>query len=696
MLAFVLVVVASALLLDGYARHTVGRSGTASADEASCAPAPTAVREGGPVIRATEGGTESASMPPKTVALTFDDGPDPTWTPRVLEVLERHNAKGTFFMVGAEAATHPGLVRKVRDAGHEIGSHTYTHTDIGAQPAWRTNLELTLTDNAIAGAAGLRPRLMRPPYSSVPSALCGETWEAVRRAGQDGYLTVTTDLDSKDWAKPGAAAIAAAAMPKGGAGAVVMFHDGGGDRTQTVEGLDMLLTELGKQGYRFTTVSDGVGLPPTARADSTAELRGGALIWAQRGAHWFTVGMTWTLAIAGVLTVLRLVVLLVVARIHVRRTRRSQKRRFRLPEVWDPVSVIVPAYNEAAGIEATLRSLAASTHPNVEIVVVDDGSTDGTADIAESLKLPGVSVIRQRNAGKAAALNTGIAWSSHELVVMIDGDTVFEPDAVHHLVQPFADPAVGAVSGNTKVGNRRGILGRWQHLEYVIGFNLDRRMFDVLECMPTVPGAIGGFRRTALAGVGGVSEDTLAEDTDLTMAFCRSGWRVVYEERALAWTEAPESLRQLWRQRYRWCYGTLQAMWKHRKALVERGPAGHLGRRGLPYLFLFQVLMPLLAPVVDVFALYGVVFLDPWQTVGIWSAFLVAQLLTAMYALRLDREKFGPIWTLPLQQFVYRQLMYLVVIQSVVTAVLGNRLRWHRMQRTGSAAEELGRVRSTA
>lgn len=689
LLAFVLTVVSAALLLDGYARHTVGVSGSSKADDASCAPAPKEVREGGPVIRTSGSGTSSASMPDRTVALTFDDGPDPTWTPQILDVLARHNAQATFFMVGAEAAAHPGLVARVHDAGHELGTHTYTHADLGALPPWRADLELSLTDNVLAGAAGVRPRLLRPPYSSVPSALCGRTWETVRRAGADGYLTVATDLDSKDWQRPGAAAIAAAATPRDGRGAVILFHDGGGNRAQTVEGLDVLLTELAKQGYRFTTVSQGLELPAAPRADSTAQLRGDALIWAQRAARMFAVGMSWVMGIAGVLTVLRLLVLLVVARIHVRRVRRSQKRRHRLAEVRDPVSVIVPAYNEAAGIEATLRSLAASTHPDVEIIVVDDGSTDGTADIAESLRLPGVSVIRQRNGGKAAALNTGIAWSSHELVVMIDGDTVFEPDAIHHLVQPFADPAVGAVSGNTKVGNRRGILGRWQHLEYVIGFNLDRRMFDVLECMPTVPGAIGAFRRSALTAVGGVSEDTLAEDTDLTMAFCRAGWRVVYEECALAWTEAPESLRQLWRQRYRWCYGTLQAMWKHRGAVLERGPAGHLGRRGLPYLFLFQVLMPLLAPVVDVFALYGLLFLDPWQTLGIWSAFLLAQLLTAMYALRLDREKFGPLWTLPLQQFVYRQLMYLVVIQSVATAILGNRLRWHRMHRTGSAGAQL-------
>jgi cellulose synthase/poly-beta-1,6-N-acetylglucosamine synthase-like glycosyltransferase len=347
------------------------------------------------------------------------------------------------------------------------------------------------------------------------------------------------------------------------------------------------------------------------------------------------------------------------------------------------LSVIIPVYNEEHHVAEVIRSVRDVPIPK-EIIVVDDGSTDGTADIAEGLGLPGVRVIRRRNGGKPAALNTGIRAARHALIVMVDGDTVFEPETVHRLVQPFADPTVGAVSGNTKVANRRGILGAWQHIEYVVGFNLDRRLFDVAECMPTVPGAIGAFRRDVLADVGGVSDDTLAEDTDLTMAIGRAGWRVVYEERALAWTEAPASLDALWKQRYRWCYGTLQAMFKHRGAVLQGGQAGKLGRRGLTYLLVLQVLLPLLAPVVDLFALYGILFLDPVPVIGVWLAFLLVQLAMALFAFALDGEKPWALWTLPLQQVVYRQLMYLVVIQSVFTALAGTHLRWHRMERYGS------------
>jgi cellulose synthase/poly-beta-1,6-N-acetylglucosamine synthase-like glycosyltransferase len=460
------------------------------------------------------------------------------------------------------------------------------------------------------------------------------------------------------------------------------MHDGGGDRSQTVEALDDILTSLEQRGIRATSVGDAVGISGTNVAASPLErLAGWALIVGIAVSEVIVGMLAIMLVLCGVIVLLRAVLVIGAALRHVRRVRGPATGPVR--HVTDPVSVIVPAYNEAAGIEAAVRSIAASRHP-IEIIVVDDGSTDGTADIVESLGLPRVTVVRQPNGGKPAALNTGLRIARHDLVVMVDGDTVFEPETVGRLVQPFADPRVGAVSGNTKVANRGGLLGRWQHIEYVVGFNLDRRLFDVAECMPTVPGAIGGFRRDALVGVGGVSDDTLAEDTDLTMSLCREGWRVVYEESAVAWTEAPASLDALWKQRYRWCYGTLQAMFKHRGAVAQRGAAGKLGRRGLGYLLVLQVLLPLLAPVVDLFAIYGLFFLDPARIIAVWGAFLLVQLLMAWFAFALDDESPRVLWSLPLQQLVYRQLMYLVVIQSVFTAIAGRGLRWHRMERYGS------------
>ncbi|HEY8865562.1 MAG TPA: glycosyltransferase family 2 protein, partial [Solirubrobacteraceae bacterium] len=382
--------------------------------------------------------------------------------------------------------------------------------------------------------------------------------------------------------------------------------------------------------------------------------------------------------IVGVLVALRMFAVLALARRHVRRTRGAPAGAPHTP----PVSIVVPAFEEGVGIARAVRSLASSDYPDFETIVVDDGSTDGTGDIVEGLALDGVRVIRQDNRGKSAALNAGIAAAAHDVIVTVDGDTVFEPETLRTLVAPFRDPSVGAISGNTKVGNRRGILGRWQHIEYVVGFNLDRRMYEVLRCMPTVPGAIGAFRRDALRDAGGVSGATLAEDTDLTLAIGRAGWRVIYEERARAWTEAPSSLSGLWRQRYRWAYGTIQAVWKHRGAVLRREEA-NIGRRAIPYLFLFQIALPLAAPLIDLFAIYGVVFLDPVRILIYWAAFNALQLVLAWYAFRLDGESRRPLIWLVLQQFVYRQVMYLVVIESVISALAGLSHGWHSLERTG-------------
>ena len=632
-------------------------------------PVPRAVDKGGPVLRIKDGKVSSSSMPARTVALTFDGGPDPVWTPRLLDLLRKHHAHATFFVYGAKAAEHPDLVRRIRAAGHEIGSNTYTGADLGTSSSARTGLELSLTQSALAGSSGVRTGLLRMPQTTAMDTLCGAEWKAAQRVAADGYTLVTAD----QWYR------------KPSQGVVRQFSQ---NETAYQEAKKLLGD---RKVDRFTTVTAGVGAKAGATPASLWErLEGKALLWAGAIGRAFTGAMAWVLAIAGALGLLRLVTLVFFARAHVRRLTRHRPGAPELPVVNDPVTVLVPAYNEEAGIEGTIQSLLASTHQKLQVIVIDDGSTDRTAEIAAASNDSRVLVIRQPNSGKPTALNTGLAHAKHDIVVMVDADTVFEPDAIRQLIQPLAQPDIGAVSGNTKVGNRRSLLGRWQHLEYVFGFNLDRRMFEVLECMPTVPGAIGAFRREALRDVGGVSEDTLAEDTDLTMALWRADWRVVYEETAVAWTEVPTSLRQLWRQRYRWGYGTLQAMWKHRRAVIARGSDGRFGRRGLTYLALFQVLLPLLAPVIDLFALYGILFQNPMESAGVWLAYLGIQVVCAGYALRLDGERMRTLWTLPFQLFAYRQLMYLVVIQSVVALLLGARLKWHRIQRSGTAGETLG------
>ena len=618
--------------------------------------------------------------PGARIALSFDDGPDPRWTPRIAAVLRRLHVPATFFVVGSQVVRHPDVVRALLRQGFELGNHTFTHSNLTTQAPWLRSLEIDQTESALAGAVGIRTRLLRPPYFSLPETVDAREKRMLAAVSRRGRVVALADFDSQDWRRPGVAAIARAATPRGNRGGIVLMHDGGGDRSQTVAALERLVPRLRSRGFRFVSVSDLAGLPePSAEvaASRWERTRGHLLIATLTVARVVTEVLLVLLLLVGGLTVSRALLLLTLARRHSHVLRGATSGPFA-----PPVSIVVPALNEAVPIERTVRSLVASDYPALEVIVVDDGSTDGTGELVEQLGLENVRVLHQPNSGKATALNRGIVAARHEVIVTVDADTVFETGTLRALVQAFSDPQVGAVSGNTKVGNRNRFLGRWQHIEYVMGFNLDRRLYDLLQCIPTVPGAVGAFRRQALIEAGGVSSATLAEDTDTTIAVSRAGWRIVYADDARAWTEAPASLGALWRQRYRWSYGTMQAVWKHKRAIWSRGE-GKIGRRGIPYLVLFQILLPMLAPLVDLFALYGVVFFELRAVLLYWGAFNLLQLILALYAFRLDNERPTALWAMPLQQFVYRQLMYLVVIESMVSAMLGLRLRWHRSERTG-------------
>ncbi|GGR79114.1 bi-functional transferase/deacetylase [Streptomyces aureoverticillatus] len=681
--ALLLVALLAMLMLRGYVHSEILADHRVRPPSATDQ-VPKEILRGGPVIDTRGGRPASLSVPDRRMVLTFDDGPDPQWTPKVLDTLAEHDAHAVFFVTGTMASRHPDLVRRMVEEGHEVGLHTFNHPDLSYQSKDRVDRELAQSQLALAGAAGIRTSLFRPPYSSFADAMDNRSWSVARYIGGRGYLTVVSDIDSEDWKRPDADEIVRRATPADGQGAVVLMHDSGGDRSRTVAALDRLLPQLKARGYEFTELTAALGAPGAhARVQGVELWKGKAWVFLVGASERVTDILVVGLAVIGILVLARFGLMLLLSAVHARRVRRPGFRWGGATEVTEPVSVLVPAYNEAKCIENTVRSLTASDHP-IEVIVVDDGSTDGTARIVEGLGLPDVRVVRQLNAGKPAALNRGLANARYDLVVMMDGDTVFEASTVRELVRPFADPRVGAVAGNAKVGNRDSLIGAWQHIEYVMGFNLDRRMYDVLRCMPTIPGAVGAFRRTALERVGGMSDDTLAEDTDITMALHRAGWRVVYAERARAWTEAPETVRQLWSQRYRWSYGTMQAIWKHRRALVERGPSGRFGRVGLPLVSLFMVLAPLLAPLIDVFLLYGLVFGPTQQTVAAWLGVLTVQAVCAACAFRLDREPMTHLLSLPLQQLLYRQLMYVVLLQSWITALTGGRLRWQKLRRTGA------------
>ncbi len=310
---------------------------------------------------------------------------------------------------------------------------------------------------------------------------------------------------------------------------------------------------------------------------------------------------------------------------------------------------------------------------------------------------PRVRLLLQPNRGKPTALNHGLAEETGEIVVSIDADTIVDPDAIPLLVRHFADAAVGAVAGNVKVMNRNRWLTRWQALEYITSQNLEKRAFDLLNCIPVVPGAAGAWRADVLKSHGGFSGDTVAEDTDLTLTIRREGWKILYDEDAIGRTEVPETVEALIRQRFRWTFGTLQAVWKHRDA-VGKPRYGTLGWIAIPNIFLFQILLPLVSPVIDLLfllsiALWGLAQLRIARLPQLWTLqdversliffaiFMFIDLLTCVVAFALEKnEDWSLLAPLILQRFYYRQMMYVVLFRALREAIRGRPVGWRGVE----------------
>ncbi len=256
------------------------------------------------------------------------------------------------------------------------------------------------------------------------------------------------------------------------------------------------------------------------------------------------------------------------------------------------VSVIVPAYNEEKAIGKTIESLLRLSYPNKEIIIVDDGSSDRTLEVAKShAKGDLMKVIAKPNGGKWDALNAGIRQAKGEFVVCIDADTLLDQNAIQHLVKHFRDPKIGAVAGNVKVGNRSGVLTKLQALEYVVGINLHRRSEAHLQNVTVVPGPIGAFRASVLKEVGLFEGDTFAEDADITVRILKAGYKTVFEARAFGYTEAPKSMHSLAKQRYRWYRGSFQVLSKH-KDMTFNKKYGRSGTLVMPWTIFNGVIFP--------------------------------------------------------------------------------------------------------
>ena len=667
--------------------------------------------------------TQQYGYAPKKVALSFDDGPDPAWTPKILDVLKQYNVKATFMVIGEQAADNPGLLKRYLREGHEIGNHTWTHPDISEISDFQLRSELNLTERLFASKLGVQPLYFRPPYSIDQEPETNDQAAPADRVQQMGYTIVGNKIDTDDWNEHPRKSpqeitnnvlaqiddMKTAAWKRG---SIILMHDGGGNRSATLAALPLLITTLRAHGYQIVPVSELMGrttaevMPPIstkmrwqARVDSVAFFFYGFF-------RHFVVDIFF---IGDVLMSGRLILVGIFALID-----RIRRRHVPPGEYLPRVAVLIPAYNEETVIVRTIRSVLKSDYTNIRVIVIDDGSKDNTFDVARQayqaeIASGRLTVLTKPNAGKAEALNFALRQLEEEIYVGIDADTVIAPDAISRLICHFADPKVGAVAGNAKVGNRVNLWTRWQALEYITSQNFERRALDLFNIVTVVPGAIGAWRTASVLTGGCYPINTVAEDADLTMNLLEQGYKVIYEDRALAFTEAPINAKGLMRQRFRWSFGTLQAVFKHKQAF-RTNPA--MGLFALPNIVIFQILLPLVSPFIDLMFVAGTIhyFIDKHfhpeaasaasfqKLLTYFLAFLIIDFITSALAFSLERRhesSRGDGWLLFhiwLQRFAYRQVFSVVLFKTIKRAIDGRPFNWDKIERTAKMSQQTERI----
>ncbi|MBS1814520.1 MAG: glycosyltransferase [Acidobacteria bacterium] len=661
---------------------------------------------------------------PKKLALSFDDGPDAEWTPKILDVLKKYNVKGAFFMIGEEAQNNVGVMQRVYREGHEIGNHTYTHPDISEISHRQVDLQLNLTERLFAAKLGVQPLYFRPPYSIDQEPDTNDQAAPVQRVQRNGYVVIGDKIDTDDWdehPRKSPQEITQSVLDQlemmktkpWMRGSIILMHDGGGNRQPTVDALPMLITTLRAKGYELVPVSELLGktraqvMPPLTRKQRWQATVDSVAFFVLATLNAFIVGVFF---VGDILMSGRLIIIGLFALID----RFRKRRNYATPDYAPRVAVLIPAYNEEKVIVRTIRSVMMSTYKNIRIIVIDDGSKDRTAEVArkaysDDIVSGRLQVLQKENGGKAEALNYGLQFCDEEIYVGIDADGVIAHDAIARLVPHFANPQIGAVAGNAKVGNRVNLWTRWQALEYITSQNFERRALDLFDVVVVVPGAIGAWRTAAVKAADGYHSNTVAEDADLTMNLLQQGYAVIYEDQALAFTEAPVNANGLMRQRFRWSFGIMQAVFKHIGAVKRRRA---MGLFALPNIIVFQILLPLVSPLIDLMFVFSTLkyFYDRHfhpeaasaasfeKLLVFFAAFLIIDFAASVLAFALERKhpaSKGDAWLLFhiwIQRFTYRQVFSVVLFKTMKRAIDGRPFSWDKLERTAKMSETTERL----
>lgn len=655
--------------------------------------------------------------PGHKIVLTFDDGPNPKYTPRVLDILKKYNIKATFFVVGINVQDNIPLLKRIYDEGHEIGNHTFTHNNVARLTPDRTVLELNTTRSLIECITGHSTVLFRAPYNADSEPQTYEELEPLVQSKKENYISVGEGIDPNDWDERNNADDIynkTIALANSTNASIVLLHDSGGNtREPTVEALPRIIEYFKKRGCKFVTVSDLMGKSRNEVMPKVPDS------WSNKVNLFFVEIYFWinhilfTLFFIGIILSISRIIFVMIIAFHNKKTEEKLEKlthKSQIPYQKPLVSVIVPSYNEEVNCVRTVKSLLNQDYENLEIIFVDDGSKDSTYEkISEAFgNNKRVKLFTKTNGGKATALNFGIAQSNADYVVCIDADTQLKKNAVSELMEKFTyltpdgekllDPTIGAVAGNVKVANEINMIAYWQSIEYITAQNFDRRAFDTLGCITVVPGAIGAFYKKAILDAGGFTSDTLAEDCDLTMKLLRKNYIIRNSNSAISYTEVPETLKLFLRQRFRWSFGVIQAFWKHKKALLNPKEK-NFGMIAMPNILIFQIILPFLAPLADIILVlsliasgFGIIPASMEKIILYYLLFTLIDLIGAIIAFNFEKEKYSKlIWLFP-QKLVYRQLMYYILIKSIRKALKGELQGWGAQKRTGKISPKIENI----
>lgn len=722
------------------------------------------------------------------IAITFDDGPKPVLSEKIMDALERNRVPAAFFYIGKSIFMHPNIVYDAGRRGFTIGNHSFMHSDNVDRSPNRLSLELHATEYLISRITGKASFYYRPPYLNgigvdpsmnpylpVPDEI---VWVM-----ENGYNPVGSDIDPEDWlatSKEDVIDRLHTALTDSPNGHILLLHED----QQTLEALDDIVATLRTSGYSIVSLDElltppqsiqltqslslgstdektkgevsllqwflykdgdldpylitgtfGIqthealirfqlkhrlisGATPASSAGVTDKATRAAIasaaptvltplasgkglpgsLYASEVGNFFRYAyinifptahavLAFMVRFALFLVILRCLVVLTFLTIgHFKKTPLADIQTLRKKTKRLGVSILIPAYNEQENIRATVESVLRSQHARREIVVVDDGSTDKTGDIvrqviSEHMSEP-IRLVQVENGGKARALNHAMQAARYDVCAVLDADAVLDPDALTYFVQHFSDSRIAAVAGKVGTTQSKYTLDLFQALEYAIGQNIDKRAVSILGAVGVVPGPAGAWRKSAIIEAGGFSSDTLVEDQDMTLTLLRNGKKVAYEEKAVAYTETPHTVKNFLKQRFRWVYGTIQCFWKHKRVIIER-PVSGMSLIVMPNIFIFNILLPLSYPFADSALVFGLLISDWHGLVAPFAIFTAFDVFYAGIGAWPERNRWKLLCVVPLQRIAYRQLLYYSVMRGVVRAIEGTGSGWNKFAKVG-------------